>query len=133
RCIASIDGGDIWSRNFLAAAAREARSTRREAVFRPSYSVGFPDDYFYFPDYSLRLIPDSASLARSTILHDNPYPSTFFARRETVLAHPFPAEDIERGWNDIDRSWTANLLGHDIEQKPVADTLHYLRSTMAGA
>jgi len=129
--VAFLDGADLWSRNFLVAASEQDRRIKRDVVWRPAVSIGFADDYFDATGYSVRQIPNSTDFGRSSILVDNPFPSTFFARRRIVGLHRFPTEDPQRGWNDIDWWWSANLLGYDIEQITVPDTLHYFRSSLA--
>lgn len=133
RTVAFLDGGDLWSRNFLVEAASQNQRSKRNVVWRPATSIGFADDYFDSSRYSVRLIPDSADLPPSSILVVNPYPSTFFARREILKAIPFPVEDQARGWNEVDWWWNANLLGHDVELRTVPETLHYFRTSMAEA
>lgn len=131
RAVAFLDGGDLWSRNFLVEAENHNQSSKRNVVWRPATSIGFADDYFDSSRYSVRPIPDSADLPPSSILVANPYPSTFFARREILKAIPFPVEDQARGWNEVDWWWNANLLGHDVELRTVPETLHYFRTSMA--
>ncbi len=131
RHVAFLNGGDIWSRNFLVEAAEEDRRVKRDVVWRPAVSIGFADDYFDASGYSVRKIPNSTEFDRSSILVDNPYPSTFLAKRRIIQTHRFPAEDIDRGWTDVDWWWNANLLGHDVEQATVPETIHYFRSSLA--
>jgi len=129
--VAFLDGADIWSRNFLVGAAEQDQRVKRDVVWRPAVSIGFANDYFDASGYSVRQIPNSSDFDRSSILVDNPFPSTFFARRRIVETHRFPTEDLKRGWTDVDWWWNANLLGYDIEQITVPDTLHYFRSSLA--
>lgn len=129
--VAFLEGADIWSRNFLVDAVTQDQGAKSNIVWRPAISIGFSDNYFDSAGYSVRQIPDSESLHRSTILVDNPFPPTFFARRQILETHRFPAQDPDRGWNDIDWWWSANLLGHGIIQRTIPDTLHYFRTSLA--
>lgn len=131
RAIAFLDGGDLWSRNFLVEAAINNQVSKHDVVWHPATSIGFADDYFDTSRYSVRPVPNSTDFPPSSILVANPYPSTFFARREILNAHPFPVEDHARGWSEVDWWWNANLLGHEVELRAVPDTLHYFRSSLA--
>lgn len=131
RAVACLDGGDLWSRNFLVEAAIHNQSTKRRVVWRPATSIGFADDYFDTSRYSVHPVPDSTDLPPSSILVANPYPSTFFAARDILKTIPFPVEDQDRGWSEVDWWWNANLIGHDVDLRTVPETLHYFRSSLA--
>lgn len=127
RFVAFIDACDMWSANFLVAAVAAA-SAAPLVVWRPAVSIGYPDVYYNAPLFCHRVAPDSESLAPSSLLVENPYPSTFLAERRLLEMVPFPREDERRGWTEIDWWWCANLAGGGIAQKPVPETLHYFRN-----
>jgi hypothetical protein len=127
RHLAFIDGCDMWSANFPAAALAAVLESRRRIVCRPAVSIGFPDDYHDPARYSRRYIPDAGMLRPASLLLDNPYPSLFLTEREVLEAVPFPVEDAQKGWTEIDWWWCANLAGAGIDQVAVPDTIHYFR------
>lgn len=131
RTVAFLDGGDMWSRNFLVQASTRDQNNTRPVVWRPATSIGFADNYFDEERYSLQPVPNSTDMPASAILASNPYPPTFFARREILTTNSFPQEDAKRGWTAIDWWWNANLIGHGVELRAVPETLHYFRSSLA--
>jgi glycosyltransferase involved in cell wall biosynthesis len=131
--VAFVDGTDLCSRNFLVAALNRDVAATKRTVWRPFASLGFSDQYSRNGLFSLRLVPEPGSFDPLALLHSNPYPSMFVTRRNVLLDVPFPREDKKRGWNHVDGWWCANLAGAGIEQRPVADTLHYFRTTHANA
>lgn len=127
--VAFVDGTDIWSRNFLVEASSCDQRSTRPTVWRPYASVGFADQYDQISQYSLRLIPQPEWFDPLSLLQSNPYPTTLFTRRTILDQVPFPLEDHDRGWTDVDGWWCANVAGVGIDQRPVPETLHYFRTT----
>ena len=127
RFLAFIDGGDLWSANFLIDALSRATRGRQQAVWRPAFSVGFADQYFKTDLLVRRDTPWPDMLNPATLLLEPMFPPTFLAARTVLEAVPFPVEDVERGWTEIDWWWSANLAGERIEQIPVAQSIHYHR------
>lgn len=127
RFLAFIDGCDMWSANFLVDALSRARRNARPAVWRPAFSVGYTDDYFRHDLLVRREMPWPEVLDPATLLIEPIFPATFLAARSILEAVPFPVEDEERGWTEVDWWWSANLAGEGIEQIPVAESIHYTR------
>lgn len=123
--LAFLDGGDLWSGNFLEQALKHARRDDPRQVLRPAASLGFPDRYFYQNCYTTQFIPGPDDIDPCVLLDSNPYPATFLADRAVLEAIPFPHVDVARGWNDVDGWWCANLAGAGVHQVPVAGTAHY--------
>lgn len=128
--IAFIDGGDLCSVNFFSTALGQDRKSDGRVVWRPAISIGFAGSYFNIDEYSVRETPDSRHLDHATILVENPYASCFLVSRHLFDQVPFPEEDIDRGWTDIDWWWCANLAGAKIHQVPASNTLHYFRTAL---
>jgi hypothetical protein len=130
RFLAFIDGGDLWSGNFLVDALSRATRYRHQAVWRPAFSVSFADQYFETDLLERRDTPWPDMLNPATLLIEPLFPPTFLAARSVLEIVPFPVEDLERGWTEIDWWWSANLAGGRIEQIPVAQSIHYHRATV---
>ena len=127
RFLAFIDGGDLWSANFLVDALSRATRCGQQVVWRPAFSVSFADEYFSTNLLVRRDTPWPEVLNPASLLLEPIFPATFLTARTVLEAVPFPVEDKERGWTEIDWWWSANLAGQGIEQIPVAESIHYHR------
>lgn len=127
RHVACLEGGEMWSRDFLARGLRCARDQAGGAskVWRPEASIGFPDNYFDAKDRCVRFTPEPDCFPPESLLTANPFPPTFLAARGVIDANPFPEEDPARGWGEVEWWWSANLVGAGVCQPPVPGTLHY--------
>jgi hypothetical protein len=126
---ATLDGWDLWSANWLAAALDMAERTPYPAVFHPEAVIRFGNNYFSYEGYTLVFQPDAVAFDYdyTALLGSNPYPTGFFAHRSIVSAVPFPVEDPERGWSDVDWWWNCNVVGAGFHHRVVLETFHCQR------
>lgn len=132
RFVALLDGGDIWSANFLAEALAQAKALAVEeqerTVWRPAATLRYADNYFDASNYKLLVTPPADETTPAALLAENPYPSSAFLSSALLREVPFPVEDAKRGWGHVDWWWSANLAGRGAVQHPVPRTLVYQRT-----
>lgn len=125
RHIAMVDGWDLWSENWIENAIGMAEI--QEAIWHPELIVRFGKDYISSQGYGIVWQPDgeASDFDYVFLLTHNPYSTGFLARRSVYEAVPFPVEDRERGWFDIDWWWMCNVVGAGFHHRTVPGTFHY--------
>ena len=128
RYVAFADGRDVWSKTWLHAALTAAKHAHAPAVWRPEALITFGGDHFSTEGYSIHFqTAATGSADQAGLLTWNAFPSGFLATRTILDRVPFPLEDAERGWAEVDWWWNCNTVGAGYCHCIVHETFHYRR------
>jgi len=122
RFAAFLDGDDLWSENWIAAAVSQARR-RPDAVAHPAGNVVFGAEHglwwhvdsenpIFDPDY---------------LRWHNYWDALSLAETRLYRAFPFIPNDPARGFGHEDWHWNLVTIEAGIAHKPVPRTLHFKR------
>jgi hypothetical protein len=134
RYLAMLDGGDLCSANWLAAALRTADATPYAAVWHTEIVIRFGGEYFSSMGYSTFFHPDAVAFTYdyASMLANKAYHGGCFLPRAIAEAVPYPIEDPARGWGDVDWWWQCNVVGSGFHHRVLTHTFHYQRVDQNG-
>lgn len=121
--VSFLDGDDLWCQEWLTAAHEFCAQQDGPVVAHSECNVVFGDmrvmwwhadscDPSFNADY-LRL--------------GNYWDAMSFCHRQTLLAHPFVANDLSSGLGHEDWLWNCETLAVGINHRPVPGTVHFKR------
>lgn len=124
RYIALLDGDDLWSANWLAAAHHAAAADPRRIVWHPAYAVMFGAEDFVFASPDME-DPDFRNL---DLAFANQWTALVFAARAIFLDTPYRPSDIRRGGFAFeDWAWNCDTIQRGALHKIVPGTSHFVR------
>lgn len=122
--IAFLDGDDLWSANWLAAAMASARSRPGQAIaWHPEFNVYFGDSQFV----AWHVDMESAEFDLTNLAFGNYWTALLFTARDILLDIPYAETDIAGGTAFEDWSWNLDAIARGIIHKTVPGTLHAIR------
>ena len=125
KCIAFLDGDDLWGPNWLLAAHGASRRDPRPSVWHPEASLYFgpATDPFWL------VHPDGESIQGDwvTLGLRNHWTSLSFARRETFERVPYRRSEIAAGFGYEDWSWNSEVVAEGHVHRAVPGTVHLVR------
>ncbi len=121
--VAFLDGDDLWSFNWLAAALAFARAQTAPVICHSEVNVvfgGVKQTWWH---------ADSAApgFDRSYFLLGNYWDAMCLAERATFERHPFRPNDLRAGFGHEDWHWNMVTLDAGLAHRPVPDTVHFKR------
>lgn len=129
RFTAFLDADDLFSANWLTAAAKAAIAEPRAAVWHTELNVYFGDAerIFYHVDM------DDPGWDDRNILTANYWTALAFAPTDLLRAVPYPRSDIPNQIGYEDWAWNEATIAHGIVHKTVPATTHFIRMKRHGS
>lgn len=125
RFLALLDGDDLWTPDWLAAAHDAARAGPSRAVWHPEANLYFDqhghEHWFMHPDM------EAPDFDRASMELFNPWTALCFAPRELFLEVPYPASDLAGGFGYEDWHWNLATAARGAVHKTVPGTVHLIR------
>lgn len=133
--IAFLDADDLWGEDWLLLAHKAATNYGRDgATVDRSIDVWHPLVNVIFGDHHSLLHHIDSTDPRfrfSRFRLHNAWTALCFARREDLLALPYPRNNLEFGFGFEDWSWNEAVLRRGGRHHVVADTCHFIQRTDA--
>ncbi|MBP2550978.1 glycosyltransferase involved in cell wall biosynthesis [Neorhizobium galegae] len=115
--VALLDGDDLWSENWLAAAYDQAKA-RPDAVHHPACLLRFGNDRHLF----WHVDSESPLCDKAYLDWMNYWDALSFARTDLYRRFPFRRNDLELAFGHEDWHWNAWTISEGVAHKPVAET-----------
>jgi hypothetical protein len=130
--VAFVDGDDLISANWLAAAfefAEQHRHSGRQLVLHPEFSL------FFGADCSIltHIDQDSPDWSLGSLFAANYWTALSVVAREQLRVVPFRSSDPEAGFGYEDWDWNCLAVGAGMIHKVVPGTWHFIRLKGAGS
>jgi glycosyltransferase involved in cell wall biosynthesis len=129
RFVAFLDGDDLWSGRWLAAAHAAAMRDGAGVVWHPEASLFFgPTDA---PYWRVHPAMDDAAGDWVSLGLRNHWTSLCFAPREILESVPYRPTNLKAGLGFEDWSWNAETIARGFVHRPVPGTAHLVRMRAA--
>ena len=122
--VATFDGDDYFSRNWLSAAYRVLAAGSRARVVLPAYLVSFgAESHVYeIPDQEKVVVPEEA------LLTIHPWISTAFIAKRVLEQWPYQSTRVEEtGFAYEDWHWNLEMVAHGYKFVTAPGTARYYR------
>jgi glycosyltransferase involved in cell wall biosynthesis len=118
-----LDGDDLWSTNWVAAAWSEYLRSSLETILHPQYCLffGLRTEVLVHADWR-----DPYFDPRGLVSH-NHWIALCGARRLLLIDQPFPARDAQRLFGFEDWSWYVDTVARGFRHATVPGTVHFVR------
>lgn len=121
--VAFIDGDDLWSLDWLSAAAYAATSDQRDIVWHPELNYYFGASQRIF----IHLDMESDELDFQTLAFGNLWTALSFTKTSIMKRIPFLASDLSRQFGYEDWDWAIRSTDLGVLHKIVPNTCHAIR------
>jgi glycosyltransferase involved in cell wall biosynthesis len=122
--VSYLDGDDLWHANWLTSALDAAGAETRQVVWHPELSI-----YFGARQLIIRHVDmDDSNFDVFNLVCSNLWTSLCMARRELLVANPYPKIDLGRKVGFEDWSWNREIIRAGAVHKTVKGTAHVIRS-----
>lgn len=118
-----LDADDLWCREWLAAAFREAQQ-EPAAIYHPAVNVMFGAKEFLFAHPDQR----DPQLSLDSLRSVNYWTSLSFAARSIYERFPYLPNRLDQGFGFEDWAWHCQTIKEGIEHRIVPQTTHFIRS-----
>ena len=123
--LAFLDGDDLWSRNWISEAYKEAHRNALETVFHPEANLFFGEDFA--PSWLVHGDDTTYESNWITLAMRNHWTSLSFANRQIYESTPYKPNRIEKGLGYEDWSWNADVISLGCCHRTVKGTVHFVR------
>lgn len=130
--IAFLDADDLWSENWLTAAADAAAQLlggQGPDVLHPAVNVIFGDHHSILHHQA----SDDPSFSWARFRLHNAWTALSFARRRDLFELPYPRNLLAEGFGFEDWSWNMAVLDTGGRHHVVPDTCHFIRRMTAAS
>jgi glycosyltransferase involved in cell wall biosynthesis len=121
--VSFLDADNVWPRNWLAAAHAAALEDPRPVIWRPQASVAFGARTELYACVDM----EDADFDPLNLALANYWPQVCLARRELLLAFPYPATDLSRQIGYEDWAWNLETVDGGCLHKVVQGTVYARR------
>jgi len=118
-----LDGDDLWSSNWIAAAWQKAEANRRLAVYHSRVNVVFGQERTLW----WHIDSDGPLFDPLYMRWSNYWDALCFVARNVALEIPYKANHLALGFGHEDWHWNCLTLERGIPHKPVPETIHFKR------
>ncbi|WP_127145214.1 hypothetical protein [Pelagibacterium montanilacus] len=124
RAVLFLDGTDMIGESWLIDTVDMV--SQRSFVVRPEALVTFGADPF-LPDGFECILQHSHTREDIILRRQNPLPSGFVTSRDVIQSVPWPDEDRDRAWGDVDWWWNCLAATGDDTHRIARNTAHFRR------
>jgi glycosyltransferase involved in cell wall biosynthesis len=121
--ITFIDGDDLISSNWLAAAHHFSENFPKRSIVRSEWKIYFEGMNLYIRNID----QESLEFSLPVLLEYCDWNSLAFAERETYLAVPFLKTDRINGFGFEDNTWSCDTVAAGFVNKVLPGTIHAIR------
>lgn len=125
RFLAFLDGDDLWSRNWVSEAYKEAHKNPLETVFHPEANLFFGQNFS--PSWLVHEDDTTYESNWITLAMRNHWTSLSFANKQIYESVPYKPNCIEKRLGYEDWSWNADVISRGCRHKTVKGTVHFVR------
>lgn len=127
--LATHDGDDLYSENWLAASAAEI-ARRERAILHPELTIVFGEFTYHFWQFDQS---DTERYRPHAMLRVNFWNACSFAERRTYHEHPYEVARVGEGFGYEDWHWNCETLAAGYMHGVTAETVRFERRKRAGS
>ncbi len=120
--VALLDGDDLFSKNWLAAAHQIAMRAP-DAVYHPEVNLIFGEQFLAQVQVDAAVDP----LTSLDLIEFNHWSALSFLKRELYLKNPYGASRTSQGYGFEDWYWNAHIVAQGFLHRVVPQTAHFIR------